>query len=58
MRLLMDIQAEQVPAGKRTLRRTVYGSIQGYVGRKFWCNFGDAYDPCAEADAKAWEAAA
>jgi hypothetical protein len=52
-----EYQTEQVPAGKRTIRRTVHGSIQGYVGGRFWCNFGDAYDTCAEADANDWVAA-
>ena len=44
----------QTPAGKRTLRRTVRGSLNGYVGGKFWCNFGDMFDSWAESQAQAW----
>jgi hypothetical protein len=46
--------ANQTPAGKRALRRTVYGTLNGYVGGKFWCNFGDAHDNWAEREANEW----
>lgn len=34
--------------GKRTIRRTVRGSLCGYIGRTFWINFGEAFEPHAE----------
>lgn len=40
--------------GKRRIRRTVRGSLCGYVGRSLWANFGDAFDPAAERRAAAW----
>ena len=40
--------------GKRTLRRTVRGSLMGYVGRSLWANFGEVFDPAAESRAAAW----
>ena len=42
---------QQIPSGKRTVRRTVRGSLNGYVGRKFWCCFGEAFDSAANARA-------
>lgn len=45
---------EPIPAGKRSIRRTVYGNINGYVGGRFWVTFGEAYDPNAEEDAQAF----
>lgn len=44
----------QTPAGKRSLRRTVYGAINGYVSGKFWCNFGEAHCPWCEREADQW----
>ena len=46
--------ANQTPAGKRTLRRTVYGALNGYVSGKFWCNFGEAHDAWSEREANEW----
>lgn len=40
--------------GKRSIRRTVRGSLCGYVGRRFWANFGEAFDPAAERRAAEW----
>ena len=42
------------PAGKRTIRRTVRGSLLGFIGSSFWANFGEAFDPEAERRAAAW----
>lgn len=42
------------PTGKRTIRRTVRGSLMGYIGRVQWINFGEAFDPCAEDRASEW----
>lgn len=44
----------ETPKGKRTIRRTVAGSIVGYVAGKLWINFGDSFDPYAEGKAKEW----
>lgn len=43
------------PKGKRTLRETVAGSICGYVGRRFWINFGDRFDYHAIETANKWK---
>ena len=40
--------------GKRSIRRTVRGSLCGYLGRHFWANFGEAFDPAAERRAADW----
>lgn len=42
------------PKGKKTVRRTVRGSLIGYIGRTQWINFGEAFDPCAEDRAQEW----
>ena len=46
--------ANQTPAGKRTLRQTVRGGLNGYVGGKFWINFGHAHDSWVVNDANEW----
>ena len=43
------------PKGKRTIRETVSGSICGYIGRKFWINFGDRFNDHAIELANAWK---
>lgn len=45
---------ETVPPGKRSIRRTVYGNINGYVAGRFWKTFGPCYDASAERDAEEW----
>lgn len=45
---------ESTPAGKRTIRITVRGSVMGYVAGKPWCNFGERSDPIAHERAEAW----
>jgi len=45
---------ENTPTGKKTIRRTVRGSLCGYIGGKFWVNLGEAFDPHAESLAKEW----
>lgn len=42
------------PKGKRSIRRTVRGSLFGYIGRTQWECFGDAFDPAAQARAEEW----
>ena len=54
MKIISNIQSGPTPEGKRTIRRTVRGSIMGYINGKFWVNLGDCYDPNAEADAEVW----
>lgn len=43
--------------GKKTIRRTVRGSICGYIGGKFWINFGEAFEPGVQDRADEWVAA-
>lgn len=45
---------EELPKGKRTVRRTVRGSLVGYIGRVQWINLGEAFDPAAENRAAEW----
>lgn len=40
--------------GKCTIRRTVRGSLLGFIGRHLWANFGEAFDPAAERRAAEW----
>jgi len=43
-----------IKIAKRSIRRTVRGSICGYVGRSFWINFGECGDWHAEQMAAEW----
>ena len=45
------------PAGKRTIRITVRGSIMGYIGRTRWECFGERSDPAAMQQAEEWVSA-
>lgn len=36
-------QTEQAPKGKRTVRRSVYGNLNGYIGGRFWVCIGNAF---------------
>ena len=40
--------------GKRSIRITVRGSINGYVGNKFCETFGERSDPQAKIRAEEW----
>ena len=51
---LPRIQQETPPKGKRTVRRSIYGNLNGYIGGRFWTTFGDAFDTCNQEDADAW----
>ena len=42
------------PKGKRTIRRTIYGNVKGYIGGRYWDTFGHSYDPVAEERAAAF----
>ena len=44
----------ELPKGKRTIRRTVRGSLCAYIGVRFWANLGEAFDPAAEDRAADW----
>ena len=46
--------AEATPKGKRSVRRSVYGNLNGYVSGRFWVSFGEAFDGPAEREAEAW----
>ena len=39
---------ETTPAGKRTIRTTVRGSVNGYIGGKFWVSLGERENPHTE----------
>lgn len=46
--------SEETPKGKRSIRRTIYGNLNGYVSGKFWVTFGEAYTTAAEEKAEEW----
>ena len=50
----MSSTTETEPKGKKTIRRTVRGSICGFIGRTNWINFGEAFDDHAEMLAAQW----
>tara|TARA_R110000850_G_scaffold907_3_gene5259 strand:- start:1715 stop:1894 length:180 start_codon:yes stop_codon:yes gene_type:complete len=37
--------SETTPSGKRTIRTTVRGSVNGYIGGKFWVSLGERDNP-------------
>lgn len=43
MKFNVNETPEQVPAGKRSIRETVYGNTNAYVGRRFWKTLGPTY---------------
>jgi hypothetical protein len=51
---LPKIEQEETPKGKRSVRRNIYGNLNGYVSGKFWTTFGDAFDKINQEDADAW----
>lgn len=51
---LPDIAQQPTPKGKRSVRRTVWGNLNGYVSGKFWITFGDAFDQESQRKAEAW----
>jgi hypothetical protein len=42
------------PKGKKTLRRTVRGSLCGYIGGKLWINFGEVFEVGTQDRADEW----
>lgn len=56
----MDLPAptEPTPKGKRSVRRSRYGNLNGYVAGRFWHTFGDAFAPWVQREADAWLAGA
>lgn len=54
MKILTAIEQEPTPKGKRSIKRSVYGNLNGYVSGRYWVTFGESYDPNAEEDAEAW----
>lgn len=49
-----NAKPEPTPAGKRAVRSTVRGSLNGYVSGRFWTTFGIQFDPVAEERARLW----
>ena len=43
------------PKGKRTVRRTVYGNLHGYIGGRYWVALGDAFFEPDQELAEAWK---
>jgi hypothetical protein len=39
------MKTETTPKGKRTIRTTVRGSVNGYIGGKFWVSLGERDNP-------------
>lgn len=52
------IDGSTEPKGKRTVRRNIYGTLQGYIGRTPWeeFGFGDVSPAGEQARADAWVA--
>jgi len=46
--------ADAMPKGKKSIRRTVRGSVCGYISGKMWINFGEWFDPYAQSIAQKW----
>lgn len=44
----------EAPKGKRTVRRTIYGNINGYIGGRFWLCLGDAFSKYDREQAERW----
>lgn len=42
---LPEIEQEQPPKGKRTVRETVWGTTRGYIAGRYWLTIGDTYAP-------------
>jgi hypothetical protein len=40
-----DMTSETTPSGKRTIRTTIRGSVNGYIGGKFWVSLGERENP-------------
>lgn len=43
-----------LPKGKRTIRRNIYGNLKGYIGGRFWICFGDAFCEYTKEQAERW----
>jgi len=44
----------EAPKGKRTIRRSVYGNLNGYIGGRFWVCLGDAFSEYDKEQADRW----
>lgn len=40
---LPELEPEQPPKGKRTVRATRYGTTRGYIAGRYWLTIGDTY---------------
>lgn len=54
MRIISNMPRETAPKGKRTIRRTVWGNTNAYIGGKFWKTIGPTYAVGTEEDAQAF----
>lgn len=45
---------EVAPKGKRSIRNTVWGNTNGYIGGRFWKTIGTTYAVGTEEDAQAF----
>jgi hypothetical protein len=51
---LREIPQEPTPKGKRRIRSSIWGNVNGYVSGKFWITFGQTHDVWVAAQAQAW----
>jgi hypothetical protein len=54
MRIVSNIEREPVPAGKRTVRETVWGNTEAYVGGRRWLTIGSTSDPVTKQRVANW----
>lgn len=54
MRLLTDTTPEKIPAGKRSIRETVWGNTNAYVSGRFWKTIGPTHKVGTAEDAAAF----
>lgn len=43
------------PKGKRTIRRSIYGNLNGYVSGRFWAYLGNAFSDYDQEQAMRWQ---
>lgn len=54
MKIALNNVAEKAPAGKRSVRETIYGNTNAYIGRKFWRTIGTTYSAQTDRDVAAF----
>lgn len=54
IRIAMTPVAEVAPKGKRTVRANQWGSMNGYIGGRFWKTIGPTYSANIDEDVEAF----